>query len=236
MPGRINILHLKNQPIYTQLQIEEALLRQNKENWCVINEGTPPSIVMGISGKKEELICADKMAKAPLPLIKRFSGGGTVVVDETTLFVTFICQKELHDFALFPEPIMRWSEGLYKEVFDHPLFRLRENDYVIGEKKCGGNAQYIKKERWLHHTSFLWDYQSSNMDYLLMPRKTPTYREGRTHTDFLCKLSQHFPSKEEWIAKLKERLAARYTLCPISVEETSSLCSGNYRRTTSLLA
>ena len=35
---------------------------------------------MGISGKPEELVNLDRLS---IPLIKRFSGGGTVVVDET---------------------------------------------------------------------------------------------------------------------------------------------------------
>ena len=46
-------------PIYDQLLLEEALLRSDTRNWCIISEGSPPAIVMGISGKKHELIdCA----------------------------------------------------------------------------------------------------------------------------------------------------------------------------------
>ena len=155
MPSKINILHLKGTPIFDQLQIEEALLRANGENWCLINEGSPPSIVMGISGKSEELIDHKQIQSAPLPIIKRFSGGGTVVVDDDTLFVSFIFQKEVHDFPCYPEPILRWSEQFYQEAFSIPEFHLLENDYVIGKHKCGGNAQYIKKHRFVHLTTFL---------------------------------------------------------------------------------
>ena len=46
-----NILRLRGHPILQQLQLEEALLRADKANWCIINDGTPsPAIVMGISG------------------------------------------------------------------------------------------------------------------------------------------------------------------------------------------
>lgn len=70
-------------------------------------------------------------------------------------------------------------------------FKLREHDYVFGDKKVqqsrrnnttyytlltrvisprltqfGGNAQSITKDRWVHHTSFLWDFDPANMDYL----------------------------------------------------------------------
>lgn len=195
-------LRFKNHPIQEQLELEESLLRNSTENFCIINEGSSSAIVMGISGKQEELVCPLQLAKAPIPVLKRFSGGGTVIVDEDTLFVTFICQKELHPFPAYPEPIMRWTEGIYKNVFNHPGFALKENDYVLFDRKCGGNAQYIKKHRWLHHTSFLWNFQEEKMNYLLYPKKTPPYRKERSHTEFLCKLQEVFPSKEEFIQRL----------------------------------
>lgn len=49
-------------------------------------------------------------------------------------------------------------------------------DYVLGDKKFGGNAQSIIKDRFLHHTSFLWDYQDFRMAYLKLPQRAPTYR------------------------------------------------------------
>ena len=213
----LNLLHLSSYPIYEQLQLEEALLRNDTRNWCLINEGSTPAIIMGISGKPEELINQKKIEETPLPVIKRFSGGGTVIVDEDTLFITFIFQKEAHSFTPYPERIMRWTEELYRPLFDPHPFRLRENDYVIGEKKCGGNAQYLRKERWLHHTSFLWDFKRERMDYLLLPRKTPSYRAGRPHEEFLCSLSTFFPSKEAFIEDLKERLALHFSLKECSI-------------------
>jgi lipoate---protein ligase len=210
----LQLLHLFDYPIYEQLLLEEKLLRTDERNWCIINEGSPVSIVMGISGKKDELVDCKRAAAAQIPLIKRFSGGGTVIVDENTLFVTFIFHKETHDFPAYPEPILRWHEGLYREVFEQDAFSLRENDFVIGDKKCGGNAQYIKKERWLHHTSFLWDYDEERMSYLLMPKKTPQYRQQRIHDDFLCRLNAHFSSKGAFTHNLKTALGKRYSLQP----------------------
>ena len=213
------LLHLKSYPIYDQLLLEEKLLRANTDNWCIINEGSSPAIVMGISGKKEELIDCNAALQNGIPLIKRFSGGGTVVVDESTLFITFICQKQLHSFPAYPEPIMKWTEEIYRDVFSHPEFKLRENDYVFGQRKFGGNAQYIKKDRWLHHTSFLWDYAETNMQYLLHPKKTPSYRAGRSHDEFLCRLKEYFPQKEGLIEKFIFELHKRYPLQKSTLEE-----------------
>ena len=47
----LHLLNLSCFPIFQQLQIEEALLRADQRNWCIINTGSPPAIVMGISGK-----------------------------------------------------------------------------------------------------------------------------------------------------------------------------------------
>jgi lipoate---protein ligase len=230
-----HFLHLSQYPIYDQLLLEEALLRSDARNWCIINEGTPTAIVMGISGKKEELIDTARAQKDRIPVIKRFSGGGTVIVDDNTFFVTFICQKEIHDFSPYPEPILRWHEGLYRDVFDHEQFHLRENDFVIGDRKCGGNAQYIKKDRWLHHTSFLWDYSEDKMSYLLLPKKTPNYRQQRTHTDFLCRLRDYFSSKSALIDNLKAALSKRYTVDTHSLEEVLASIQEPERQATLLL-
>ena len=52
-------------------------------------------------------------------------------------------------------------------------------DYVFGHRKFGGNAQAITKDRWLHHTSFLWDYQQDRMALLKLPARAPEYRAVR---------------------------------------------------------
>jgi hypothetical protein len=57
--------------------------------------------------------------------------------------------------------------------FSNVFFR---SDYVFDNLKFGGNAQSITKNRWIHHTSFLWDYDTRNMEYLKHPSRTPKYR------------------------------------------------------------
>lgn len=49
---RINVLAVSRLPIYTQLCLEEALLRATKDNWLIVNDGAfSPAIVLGISGQ-----------------------------------------------------------------------------------------------------------------------------------------------------------------------------------------
>lgn len=235
MEPKLNLLILKHRPIFEQLQIEEALLRLSNENWCIINEGSPEAIVMGISGKPETLVCSQKMKERPIPLIKRYSGGGTVIVDSNTLFVTLILQKDVLPCPTFPEPILRWTESFYQNALKIPDFHLRENDYVINDLKCGGNAQYLKKERLVHHTTFLWDYAEEAMQYLLYPPKTPNYRDGRSHTAFLTRLKEALPSKDHFIQGVKAELSRRFTVTEKPLNPLIPLLKQPHRQTTALL-
>jgi len=209
----MNILHLQNTSIYDQLLLEEHLLREDTRNFCLINIGSSPAIVMGISGKADALVHLDQLPHS-IPILRRFSGGGTVIVDENTVFVTFICNKADHDFQAYPEPILRWAESMLAPATEG--LKLRENDFVIGEKKCGGNALYIKKDRWLIHTSFLWNYDPRRMGLLKHPAKIPKYREGRSHEEFVCRLSDHLETRENWIDGLKKSLQVQ-----LGAKETS---------------
>jgi lipoate-protein ligase A len=215
----LHCIFLQNVPIFEQLQLEEALLRADTRNFCLVNTGSSRAIVMGISGKPEELIHKAHVQQDKIPVIRRFSGGGTVIVDENTLFISFLFSKNALDVDLFPEPLLRWSGELYQKSWQISDFHLKEHDYAIGEKKCGGNAQYIRKDRWLHHTSFLWDYQEKNMDYLLLPSKRPHYRLNRPHSDFLCRLKEFAPSPQILIDQLIKELERQFSIQIITPQE-----------------
>ncbi|KAE8124018.1 hypothetical protein FH972_018930 [Carpinus fangiana] len=192
----MNLVRFKGLPILQQLHLEERLLRTSSENWCIINDGTDqPAIVMGVSGKPAELLEIESVLCDQIPVIRRFTGGGTVVVDPGTVFVTFICNKDaVADLQPYPKPIMSWSSLLYNKVFRGiGDFHLRENDYVFGNCKFGGNAQSITKNRWIHHTSFLWDYEVRNMAYLKLPARAPEYRLARSHLEFICGMKDYMP-------------------------------------------
>jgi lipoate-protein ligase A len=230
----VYLLNLENWPILSQLEIEEGLLRADQRNWCILNHGSTPAIVMGISGKAEKLFCQESVLLHKIPVIRRFSGGGTVVVDQNTLFATFIFNHQDLSVQAQPESIMRWTEQFYRNVFPHPEFRLKENDFVIGEKKFGGNAQYLRKDRWLHHTSFLWDYNEEKMNYLKLPEKTPQYRQNRNHEDFLCTLKEHHASKEDLLNQIQETLRREFQVIDVSLSDLEEVFQQDYRKTTTL--
>ena len=231
----MHVLKLSDHSIFEQLQIEEALLRLDDRNWCIINEGTSPAIVMGISGDPEKLINHSAQKQKKVPVIRRFSGGGTVFVDKNTLFFTFICNVACLKVTCNPSHVFEWSEKIWKPALQEVDFQLRENDYVIGNKKFGGNAQYMRKDRWLHHSSFLWDFEESSMAYLRHPQKMPLYRNQRSHLDFLCKLKDFLPEKALLSNRLIANLTEAFQLINISYDKIAHFLAKEHRKSTSFL-
>lgn len=210
----MNIVRLCREDILTQLHLEEALFRGTMSNWLIINDGVAsPSIVLGISGKPDVMVHQHDAEKQGIPLIKRFSGGGTVVVDKDTIMMSIIVHGEhaLPHVERFPKPIMEWCESILSDKMNSILggdFRLREHDFVVGDKKIGGNAQAISGTRWLHHTSFVFDYQDAAMALLKHPPKTPEYRQHREHTDFVTRIKTLCADRERFVQGIIESVEA----------------------------
>ncbi|KMT15264.1 hypothetical protein BVRB_3g063730 [Beta vulgaris subsp. vulgaris] len=226
----MNVVRMNGVPILQQLHLEEKLLRISSENWCIINDGTPdPTIVMGISGKPAELLDVKSVLQDKIPVIKRFTGGGTVIVDQGTVFVSLICNKDaVPGVQPYPQPIMAWSSLFYDEVFHGAGdFKLRENDYVFGSRKFGGNAQSITKNRWIHHTSFLWDYEDANMTYLKVPQRAPKYRQARDHSEFICRMKDILP-RSAFIDGTIKAAETHFSLSSISLEDIKYLDTTNF--------
>lgn len=234
----MNLVRLNRTPILKQLHLEEKLLRKSSTNWCIINDGTDtPAIVMGISGKPSELLEIGSVLRDQVPVIKRFTGGGTVVVDKGTVFVTLICNKDdVPGVQPYPRSIMSWSGLLYNQVFKGIAdFQLRENDYVFGNRKFGGNAQSITKNRWIHHTSFLWDYAKGNMAYLKQPARAPEYRMERGHTEFICRMNEYLP-RTDFIEKTTEAIETYFSVKNVNLEATEEPCGAEFVPSTRLLS
>lgn len=254
------------------------------------------AIILGIGGKIDRLVNMPAAKRDDVLILRRFSGGGTVVVDHNSLWTTFIGRNTAllsssgECIKPFPREIMSWSaDTLFGPAFDGwntrvlddwrkngkrsrgrqtlvfqgkscgisggvgeslilpvveqqtsnnvdsemtiPKFHLRENDYVLGERKMGGNAQSIVSSGFLHHTSFLWDYDNFNMEYLTLPEKRPTYRGDRSHDDFLIKLKEPYGSvstKYEFFDEVKTAAGQTYELKDSSLNEVLDIANKKF--------
>jgi hypothetical protein len=112
-------------------------------------------------------------------------------------------------------------------------FATHANDYCVGDRKFGGNAQSISGNRWLHHTSLLWDYSPARMALLRMPAKRPEYRANRPHADFIRGLAAAgVPDRGSFVASLLGAAAARLDLTEVGLEETHAAMAAPHRKST----
>ena len=190
-----------------QLAIEESLMRAGSGSWVIVSRGTADAcVVMSRSAKLEEMVRADAAVDEGVDLIRRFSGGGTVLVDEGVTF-TSIVSSAADTGVRFPPEVMRWSaDEVFAPALDPSVapsggFSLQDHDYAVGDRKVGGNAQAMAGDRWVHHTSWLWDFDPARMARLLpLPKKVPEYRRGRGHDAFLVRLADVWEQSEDGTA------------------------------------
>lgn len=126
---------------------------------------------------------------------------------------------------------MEWTHKIYCPVFRKVIFcggydqiqkdctfSLREHDYVLGDFKIGGNAQSISKDRFVHHTSFLWDFCPRRMGYLKIPKKRPDYRGDRDHVEFVTRINEHVKDRDSFVDDIKESLDAKFIVENVDVD------------------
>lgn len=114
------LIYLKNTPIYQQLLVEEALLRCDSRNICLININPPSSIVLGISCNPIEDLFIENVLEDNIPVVRRYSGGGTVYLDQDTIMVSWIISENKP--SLSPQDILLRSYTTYAPIF--PLLLL----------------------------------------------------------------------------------------------------------------
>jgi lipoate-protein ligase A len=143
--------------ILRHLHAEETLYRGGTGNVCILSRGPKkPAIVLGTSGKVDvdvhEAYCHSKL----IPIVRRYTGGGTVYIDSNTLLLSLVVDgaSAINGFKPWPREIMSWTEGLFTPLFGTD-FSLQGHDYTFGNKKFGGNAQALSRGRFVHHTSLL---------------------------------------------------------------------------------
>ncbi len=155
-------------------------------------ESPVPFIVLGRVGDPDEELDREAVCRDRIPVVRRGSGGGTVLQGPGCLNVTWVLSKDR-------DPRLNDLKASYRLILDRVREALREVGVVAefrplcdlvlpeGERKCSGNAQRRGRRYLLHHGTILYDFDLERIPrYLRLPSRMPDYRRGRTHACFVA--------------------------------------------------
>ena len=148
-------------------------------------------LVLGNSQEPEKELRVAEVIRDRIPVYKRKSGGGAVLLSPGCLCVglRFSKRKDLtiQDYFHLGSDLVRNLAG---QAFGVQVECRGISDLVVGDRKVAGCALYMPKDYVLYLLSLLVDSDLSDIDkYLAHPSKEPDYRLGRSHKDFLVGLA-----------------------------------------------
>lgn len=153
--------------------------------------GDGPAVVMGSSERVEVVVNADACAALHVPILKRCSGGGTVLQTSDVLNYSLIT----------PAPTTLDVRAAFRQGTDVIQTILKSfgvvgtacgtSDVAVGGRKISGNAQAWRWKSLLVHGTLLIDFDFDLAEKILRyPSREPDYRRSRSHRDFLITLRQ----------------------------------------------
>jgi len=203
----IALLDLTLPSLAENLALDEVLLLEAEDGRAgeVLRfwEWRTPAVVLGAGGKIEEDVELRNCMLDEVPIQRRSSGGGTVLLGSGCLLFSLILRTDRDPTLCEVRSSYRWILERIRGALS-PLLaseQLGISDLATTELKFSGNAQQRKRDHLLHHGTLLYNFSIEQVSrYLKLPEKRPEYRAGRSHIAFLTNLSA---SPEE----LKKRIA-----------------------------
>ena len=151
-----------------------------------------PYIVLGASNQPNEALYAEKVIHDRITVLKRPSGGQTVVLTPNNLIISavFFDKELLHPKEVFNNINMMIIHVLEQSGINN-LSLKGISDIAISGKKILGSSIYRSKNALLYHAVLnLSESVSTFEKYLKHPSKEPDYRLGRSHSEFVTSLSE----------------------------------------------
>ena len=151
-------------------------------------------VVLGRSGSIEDDVYADRCTQAGVPVLRRSSGGGTVLQGPGCLSYSLIMPIQAHTKF---KTIGSTNAFVMETVADSFRGNLSQvsvrghTDLTIGMQKFSGNAQRRMRHALLFHGTILYNFKLDLVtQYLKQPPKQPEYRDNRSHKNFIvnCEL------------------------------------------------
>lgn len=151
-----------------------------------------PAVVLGAGGRLADDVQETTCEAERIPILRRSSGGGTVLLGRGCLIYSLILSYER-------DPALHGIRSSYQFILERIGRALAEgvgiiaqagiSDLVFEGRKFSGTAQQRKRAFLLHHGTLLYDFDLTLLPhYLREPPLQPEYRAGRSHLAFVCNL------------------------------------------------
>lgn len=151
--------------------------------------GGPPAVVIGSSERPEQVVDAVACATLGVKVLKRSTGGGTVLQTGDVLNYSLVTPAPA---SLDPNAGFRPGLDLICAILKAFGVAGRPegtSDVAVGDRKISGNAQARRWKALLVHGTLLAHFDHDLADAVLRhPPREPAYRRGRSHRDFLVTL------------------------------------------------
>lgn len=147
-------------------------------------------VVLGRSGRVERDVNATACESNGVPVLRRSSGGGAVLLGPGCLNYTLILPLVWDPRWRDVRYSLSWIMNRMTQVLAVPdLACAGESDLALHGRKVSGNAQRRTQQAILHHGTLLYDFDVTRPElFLASPYREPFYRRGRAHRDFLANL------------------------------------------------
>ena len=153
-------------------------------------EASRPVVVVGRSTRAADDVILDACAADGVPVLRRFSGGGTVVLGPGCL--NYAVALPLVSRAALAEVIgsFRFLLGRIVAALAIPGLAIDgRTDLALAGRKVSGNAQRRGRRALLQHGTLLYSFDPAlALRYLKEPARRPAYRADRGHAAFMGNL------------------------------------------------
>lgn len=178
------------------LALEEALLDACEEGGAEVLrfwESPEYFVVVGYANKVETEVNVAACRERNVPILRRCSGGGTVLQGpgclNYSLVLNFETEPELQTIPGANCFIMRRNAEALRKSLGLSAEVCGITDLAVGDLKVSGNAQRRKRRALIFHGTFLLSFNLQLVSELLRsPSKEPDYRAGRAHGKFITNL------------------------------------------------
>ena len=151
-------------------------------------------VVLGYTGKREIEANVAACAARDIPILRRCSGGGTVLQGPNCLNYSLVLPiasgESLTGITATNQFVMQRNARALSRALSTPVEVRGHSDLTIKNRKFSGNAQRRKKNYFLFHGTFLLGFDLELITAVLrQPKIQPDYRGQRTHRDFVVNLN-----------------------------------------------